>query len=489
MTSTTRFTPFALCVLTLISATTVFADVKVRTRVTTAGNQTSENTIYIKGRRQRSEGAGGESVSIMQCDLRRTVQLAPRAKTYRATSFDELFGVRPEGATGAGGQARTAATRGGTVTTTTTVRDTGERKQIFGHTARRLVITQETTPSPDACTQSESRVEIESWVIDAEFALACERGDEQGYLAPPVDGCQDRHVFKTAGTAKPGYPVYSKTTLLDKDGRTIFSSVSEVLELSKANLDAALFDVPADYREAKGSSESYAAHGSSMTSGARGGAVQMPQMPGASDPSANHHGANVNDTSNNPGATAVGAKKAGVIRLGLAGVKTGAVGEGVNPAELSAAARNTLAEYLKGPNVELVALEAKLPSAVEAEAKMKECDLVIYASVSHKKGGGGGMFGRALGRLSETVSRQAYGSSNVAGKAAQVTIMTAAAASGNVKAKDQLTLEVRLVAPGNASPVAAKQFQAKAKADGEDVITPLVEQAAQMIVDAAAKLS
>ena len=132
----------------------------------------------------------------------------------------------------------------------------------------------------------------------------------------------------------------------------------------------------------------------------------MPQMPGAGD------------TSNNPGVgAAVGAKRAGVLRLGLAGVKTGAVGEGVRPAELSAAAQNTLAEYLKGPNVELVLLEAKLPPAAEAEAKAKECDLVIYASVSHKKGGGGGMFGKALGRLSETVSRQAYGSSSVAGKA------------------------------------------------------------------------
>ena len=97
------------------------------------------------------------------------------------------------------------------------------------------------------------------------------------------------------------------------------------------------------------------------------------------------------------------------------------------------------------------------------------------------------MFGKALGRLSETVSRQAYGSSNVAGKATQVTIMTAAAASGNVKAKEQLTPEVRLVTPGTPAPVAAKQFRAKAKADGEDIITPLVEQAAQMLVDAALK--
>lgn len=167
-------------------------------------------------------------------------------------------------------------------------------------------------------------------------------------------------------------------------------------------------------------------------------------------------------------------------------MKTGSVGEGVNAQELSAAVQNTLAEYLKMPNVEIVRLEAKLPSAIDAEAKEKECDFVIYANVSHKKGGGG-MFGKALGKLSETVAGRAYGSADTVGKATQITIMTAAEATGNVKAKDQITLEIKLVAAGSQSPVAAKQFQAKAKSDGEDIISQLVEQAAQMIVDASTK--
>jgi hypothetical protein len=222
-------------------------------------------------------------------------------------------------------------------------------------------------------------------------------------------------------------------------------------------------------------------------------AAQMPSMLGAyasnaRNSSANNYDGNIRNASNNSGDMASGAvaKKAGVVRLGLAGVKTGAVGEGVNASELSAGIQNTLAEYLKMPNVEVVRLEAKLPTAIEAEAKEKECDFVIYANVSHKKGGGG-MFGKALGKLSETVARRAYGSSDHVGKATQITIMTAAAASGNVKSKDHISLEIKLVVTGGASPVAAKQFQAKAKADGEDIITPLVEQAAQMIVDASAK--
>ena len=478
-----RFIQFAILLLTLISATTVFADVKIKTR-STAGGQTSESTTFIKGKRQRSEtGANGESVSIMQCDLRRTVQLSPAAKTYLATSFNQLFGEQTPSATKTSGQTETTVVRGGTVTTTYTVRDTGERKQMFGYTARRVITTIESVSSPDACSKNDIKMEMDNWVIDAEFALSCDEIKRAGSYTPSVsDGCRDKHILKNVGTAKSGYPVYTKTTMFDESGKPRYSSVSEVIELSKTTLPASLFDVPADYREAKDSSELYASNRSASqttSSSANNSSVSYS--------SAGSSSSNVKNMSNNSGdgTITLGAKKAGVVRFGLAGVKTGSVGEGVNAQELSGAVQNTLAEYLKMPNVEVVALEAKLPSAIDAEAKEKECDFVIYAQVSHKKGGG--MFGKALGKLSETVAGRAYGSSDTIGKATQITIMTAAAASGNVKAKDQITLEIKLVATSDSSPVAAKQFQAKAKSDGDDIITTVVEQAAQMIVDQSAK--
>jgi hypothetical protein len=186
-------------------------------------------------------------------------------------------------------------------------------------------------------------------------------------------------------------------------------------------------------------------------------------------------------------ASEVGAKKAGVVRIGLATVKTGAVGEGLNAAELAGAIRNTLSEYLKSPKIELVALEAKLASAIDAEAKSKECDFVIYAQVSHKKGGGGGgMFGKMLGKVSETVAGRAYGSSDTAGIVTSRTIQTAAAVSGSVKSKDELTLDVKVNSNDGAQAL-AKQYKQKAKGDGDDIITPIIEQAAQAILDAVAK--
>jgi hypothetical protein len=76
-------------------------------------------------------------------------------------------------------------------------------------------------------------------------------------------------------------------------------------------------------------------------------------------------------------------------------------------------------EYLKSPNIEIVELETKLSSAIDAESKQKECDFVIYAQVSHKKGGGFG-FGKMLGQVvSQTpLSNTRSVAENVAGQVA-----------------------------------------------------------------------
>jgi hypothetical protein len=186
----------------------------------------------------------------------------------------------------------------------------------------------------------------------------------------------------------------------------------------------------------------------------------------------------------------LGAKKEGVVRIGLVGVRTTAAAEGINPEELSGAIQNTLSQYLKTPEVEVVTIDAKLAAAVDAEAKEKECDFVIYASAAHKKGGGGGMFGKVLGNMAgSTVSRIGYGNTAqaIARDAAATALYTAASLSASVKAKDEITLEIKVQAVEGGNAVLTRQYKQKAKSDGEDIVTPVVEQAAQAIVDAVAK--
>jgi hypothetical protein len=182
---------------------------------------------------------------------------------------------------------------------------------------------------------------------------------------------------------------------------------------------------------------------------------------------------------------AVGAKQAGVVRIGLAGVKTGAVGDGITASDLAAAVQNAMAAYLKVPNVEVVNLDARLTTAIAAEAQQKECDYVIYANVSHKKGGGGGfgMFGKALGSaIGQTgIGHTGSTAGNIAGQVATQSIVSATSVSANVKSKDEITLDLKLNKVDGTSAL-AKAYKVKAKSNGDDIISQVVEQAAEEVV-------
>lgn len=473
----TLSTIFCLVVLSV----TAIADTKVKSRQT-SGGQTYENTSYIKGKRQRSETNGGQMVNVTQCDLRRNIMIMPATKTYMIQPYDQPATSTAANTTTTPTTAPSTATKkGGLVTSTVTTRDTGERKQIFGYTARHIITTMVMDSSPDACSQTKMKMETDGWYIDAAFALDCDLGSS--YTPPRTHasgGCQDRYQTKQIGAAKKGYPVYEKTTMFGPDGRETFSTVNEVVEFSQATLDPALFDLPEGYREVQDFASLY---------GAPAG------MPSAADIAAATTGANSSTGStSSPSSTAssaaakpaetLGPKKAGVIRIGVVNVKTDKVAEGMNAANLATAVHATLIEKLKAPNVEAVPIQATVLNQIEAEARQKECDYVVYTTVSHKKGGGG--FGSVFGSTAAQVAAATvpYGGSATA---AIATNTAASVVVADIKARDELTVDVRLEKPGAGYPAFSKQFKGKAKAGGEDIITPPTTQAAQGVIEAATK--
>ena len=477
---------FVLSAILTVS-TTAFADVKIKIKQTMSG-QTTENTTYIKGKRQRTEMMGGVMVAITQCDVGRDLQVNPSMKTYTVSYYDDGNGnITP--ANGKQG-ATPAAMKGGTMYVTTTIKDTGERKQMFGFTARHIIQTIETESSPDSCNPTKTKMEMDMWVIDAEFGLACTQERQyRPYNGGKAGGCTDKIVPKTIGTAKSGYPLWQKMTSFDANGKESFSMIQEVVEMSKSILDASLFDVPADYREVKDASQLYTAASStglSYTGGTSGSATSTPSTGLSSTLKGS-------TASRNEAPDAVGAKQPGTIRLGLAGVKTGAIGEGITAADLSAAIQNSLGEYLKGTKVEIVQIEAKLASAQADEAKQKDCDYVIFATVSHKKGGGGGFgFGKMMGVLAPAVGQTGIGHTgstvgNIAGQMATNAVVSAGTVATGVKSKDELTLDIKLQSTVDKSSPLSKQYKVKAKSDGDDIISAIVEQAAQAIIDAVGK--
>ncbi len=463
----------AILLFTLIFAGATYADVKVKIKQTMSG-QIYEGTTMIKGKRQRSEQniGGMQTVNITQCDLRRAVQINPQSKTFIVNLYES--GEPAAKNAMADAKADKVVRSGGTITTTYTTKDTGERKQMFGYTAKHLIITMNSVSSPDACSPFSSKMVTDGWYIDAEFALDCDMNyGYRGYQAANSGGCQDRHVMKQIGTAKRGYPVYEKMTMFDENGRESYSMINEVVELSRATLDAALFDVPKDYREVSNAAEMYSA----ADIGANAANASKPER---------NSGMKLPVSSPVNAANTTAARKPGELRIGVS-VKSGSIGESVSAADLAAAVQNTLGEYLKGTTIEIVPLEAKLNGLAESEAKTKDCDYVLFVNVSHKKGGGfGGMFSSVI---APAVGRVGFGNTgsvaaNIAGNVAAQAIVTVGSVAKNVKSKDELTLDVKLNRMSGAS-VLTKQLKNKAKSDGQDILSPLVEQLAQLIVETA----
>lgn len=449
------------------------ADTKVKIRQT-SGGQTYENATYIKGKRQRSESNGGQMVTVTQCDLRRNITIMPPMQAYMIQPFGDPSSASNTANTTTPRPAAQPVTKGGVVTSTVTTRDTGERKQMFGYQARHIITTMEMESSPDACSNVKTKMEIDGWYIDAAFALDCDLGAVYQNYQPPATpgGCRDRYVTKTVGTAKKGFPVWEKTTMFGPNGAESFSSTNEVIEFSQATLDPSLFDVPAGYREVKDFASLYATP-STMPSTAPSATENPSAIPAAT----------TNPSANKP-AEALPAKKAGVIRIGVVTVKADKVAENMNASNLANAVQATLTEKLNAPNVEAIPIQATVLSQIEAEARQKECDYLVYTTVSHKKGGGG--FGSVFGSTAAQVAAATvpYGGSTTA---AIATNTAASVVVADIKAKDELTVDVRLEKPGAGYPAFSKPFKGKAKSAGEDIVTPPTTQAAQALIEAATK--
>lgn len=456
--------------LSILSAT-ASADTKVKTRQTSSG-QTYENTSYIKGKRQRSETNGGQMIMIQQCDLRRNIQIMPQMKVYMIQPYDEPNQPSPSSTTPTtAAPASLPVKKGGLVTSTVTTKDTGERKQILGYTARHIITTMEMKSSPDACSQNNTRMQIDGWYIDATFALDCDSSRAYTHYRPKAaGGCQDRYETKTIGMAKKGYPVWEKTTMYGPDGAESFSTITEVIEFSQATLDQSLFEIPEGYREVEDFASAFSAAYANPGTAETGGAATVMSTANQLAPAA-------------AATTTVTPKRDGVIRFGVAAVKTGNVAEWMNAQNLAAAVQNTLQQNLKGTNVEAVLIEAT-GAAIQAEAQQKQCDYIVFANVSHKKGGGG--FGSMLSSsVGQVASNIGYGSGTAAVVATNTVV--AATVAQNIKNKDELTLDVRLERPTSQTPSFAQTFKGKAKSAGEDIITPLSQQAAQAIIASVGK--
>jgi len=200
---------------------------------------------------------------------------------------------------------------------------------------------------------------------------------------------------------------------------------------------------------------------------------------------------------------ALGPKAPGKIRIGIAPAQA-QLGQG-NDAQndYGTPVRNSIIYLMNGPSVEIAALDSRLPQQVQVEAQQKQCDYIMMSGVTIKHGSSGfGKFMKAgnmaasmtpIGMMAHTAG--AVAAAQAATTAAQVAAQQAAiqaaqqaatsqlsGLNGQIKQRDDVTVEYHLYPTGQDKSVLDNVLKGKAKSDGEDVFTPLMQQAANSVL-------
>ena len=421
----------------------IAGDFRITVRTTVAG-QSSESTTMIKGARERSEtnmGAAGfstKTVNITQCDMRRTIQINDSARKYLITPMDAGNSSSSSDTSTTAAASSSAPGRGGVVTITVNTVDTGERRDMFGFPARHLKRTTIMQSSPDACNPSEMKIETDGWYINLEYGLSCPANRPPQTGRPSAAGtCRDRYVYKATGAANLGYPLQETATMYGANGAVMYTTTREVIELSRQTLDAALFDVPAGYTEARTQEEM----------------SPTPSMAEMMEMAKRQQGKQGND-SQMPAAG--NANTSAKIRIGVV-----ALNNKTKTSVSTDSLREQLIASLSSRGIDAVALNAISPSEAVTEAQAKQCAYILYTDIATLKvpSAGkkiGGLFGRATG----------VGSAD-AGKA-------------------EVRLDFRLMATGSSSPAAQSSVSAKQETQ-DATVAEAIQSEAQAVAQALPK--
>jgi hypothetical protein len=512
----------------LIAVTAQAQDLHIKKSITVGGNFISSTETSIKGPRERTvtQLPTGTTITLRQCDLKRTITINEQAQTYFIAN-DPPDDAAIRAAALVSGAPQTNS--GGYITETSAVTDTGERKTMYGYPARHLKAKVTVRSSQNACSQLNQSYEVDGWYADVAKGMgACQQ------FLPPVqqnEGCTDRVIRKRSGSAKPGYPLVETLTFHNADGSTAQIGM-QTSEITKPNLEKELFDVPAGYREVKSVAElkgaapapqmqqptAYVSPGQTSTPQPQNPNIKMPStanlmfnpaaqmafqqqanalgrqmMGGAGNPYGTNPGGMQSGAAPTP--AALGPKAPGKIRIGVA-APDAQVGQGNNSGgDYSTPIRNAEIALMSGPAIDIAPLDSHIAMQLQAEAQQKQCDYIMYSSVSvkHSKGG----FGRfaKFGSLAASMTpmgAMAHGATGaVAAQAASVAASQMAQQqamnqlanfNGQIKSKDDVTVQYQLVAIGQTSPVLQSTLQGRAKSDGEDVLTPLLQQTASAVL-------
>jgi hypothetical protein len=209
------------------------------------------------------------------------------------------------------------------------------------------------------------KMEIDGWYADMPgFSCGAEMYRSMACNSPgSKPGCSDRIVMKGNGGAALGYPLKQTTTMISDQGT--FTMTQEVLEISNTTLDEPLFEMPPGCHVMSG-----AAVASTAASAPHD--APAPASTPASKPTA---------AAAPPSPPPVPPKGEGVVRIGVVKIKD-MTGQSLPTDNL----RLNLMSEIERNKMEVVPLTSEAPyTDVEAEARSKQCDYIVFTVPSTVK--------------------------------------------------------------------------------------------------------
>ena len=360
----------AALLCTLFSKPVFSQEYKIRQSSAVMGMKI-ETTVYVKGMRKRTESAAimgmTQPVTIEQCDLQRTIKINDKKKLYYIDSFyktqqevideDEPMAKKPTPVV----KEKNTKTpeKGGVITIYYIIRDTGERKKMYGLTARHVWTTQKMKPSPDACMMKDSiLVKTDGWYIDLP-KFNCPVRYTPPQVQKPTEKnqpeCRDRFVTRRSGKGKLGFPLVETTTIImgGEQAKTMeFKNDLETMDFSTEKLDSMLFEIPPGYTETKNEED----------------LQDKMEIGNMLDDIMNKAKKQIKDK------PITDEKDPGMIRIGILPPKAD---EQVSPDNL----QSRLVSALQSGSIEAIAV------ATEEEAKTMKCDYLLTSELSKIKSG------------------------------------------------------------------------------------------------------
>jgi len=256
------FSPLALASCLLLPAAASATDLKIVTRLTVSPSLDYTSTEYISGPHSRQEiNVGSDNMKGHHLvniytktdsgNRRFVLDLEGHEYvTYETDQYGVMVGSRRVPIV-------PLKSSGGTLDIWIESTDTGERQEMFGHTARHIITKERRVRGAGACS-SPSESETDGWYIDYAVLPEAKRPlSGVNFLA--AGNCRDNIQLHRSGV-QPGFPMkvtIRQTQHLREQADASekvhnITSTSEVIEFTEAPLDPALFQVPADFRQVKG---------------------------------------------------------------------------------------------------------------------------------------------------------------------------------------------------------------------------------------------